>query len=429
MANRLVGLLIVPINLTGFNRKTSAGKSKYETVKRHTLFNGLQAANYDELHKLLDKSLTIKTRLIPNDEGIEPIHLGWSNGVLQEVDEFRTPGYVLARRIAGNLPSQLFKLLGMSEFEYFGQGYSDEISGIRWHESFFTSENGEPAHQGDTRDLEAQKKISPFTLHAAEILTILDPDSYSYLILHLSCTDNPTNLNEFRNLNRLHNKPLKTVLDAFFEVRDDSRSDPQSGVQGLIPKRIRTGVLITFAETNEPSEDVDEGHLAIGLTRNNRNLARFRARYSFLGLLVSIQRDQLQKLVVRWPSLDKGTLQQLIDARLLLGSYLNQWWWPQVMASEKSQRHYELLQQSFGLISQIDALRLEVTDLWDVMNAKNAEAQLKSTKLLNRIALGIAVFGLAPLWINVFESPELGLTALGVSGILLVVILLATKKH
>lgn len=80
------------MNLTGFNVKTAAGKSKYETFKLHTLFTGLHASNYDELHELLGKSLTIKTRLFPNDDGLEPIHLGWSNGVLQEVDEFRTPG-------------------------------------------------------------------------------------------------------------------------------------------------------------------------------------------------------------------------------------------------------------------------------------------------------------------------------------------------
>jgi hypothetical protein len=342
---------------------------------------------------------------------------------LQHIDEFDTPGHVLAQKIAGSVPRQLLSLLGFSEIDAYGKGSSAEEKGFRWHVDFRVPDFA-PWHAAVQ---ETQEKIKPIVLDAAEILTLSTSETYSYMILHLSCSNNVTNLNKLKDLNQLHNKPLKHILDNFFGVSQSRHTDPYVGVQGFVPRECRTGVLTTFTEDQIQDDVVDSGHLAIALAPHQKNLARFTARYSFIALLVCIQRDQLKKLVGLWPKIAKETLDQLIDARLALSAYTNQWWWPQVMLNGQTQIHYEMLQNSFGLQVQVEGLRAEIDDSWDVMLARISEERLKNSKRLNQIALGVATLGLAPLWVNIFESPKYGLSALAISGVVFGVVMFLTK--
>ena len=367
-----------------------------------------------QYRKLLDQLITIK-QLWNN--------ITWSRGSLQHLDEFDTPGYVLAQKIAGSIPRQLISLLDFSEFAVFGKGFSSEVRSFKWHIDFRVPDFA-PWHVSVQ---EYQDKVKPIVLDAAEILTLSTSETYSYMILHLSCSNNMTNLNKLKDLNQLHNKPLKHLLDNFFGVSQSRHTDPYVGVQGFIPRECRTGVLTTFTEDQIQDDVVDSGHLAIALAPHQKNLARFTARYSFIALLVCVQRDQLKKLVGLWPKIAKETLDQLIDARLALSAYTNQWWWPQVMLNGQTQSHYEMLQKSFGLQVQVEGLRAEIDDSWDVMLARISEERLKNSKRLNQIALGVATLGLAPLWVNIFESPKYGLSALAISGVVFGVVMFLTK--
>jgi hypothetical protein len=351
----------------------------------------------------------------------------WQRGLLHSLDEAGTPGHILAQKIAGSVPRQTIGILGFPEFDVFGVGFSKLEKGFRWHVAFREWKLDHFKHI-DSELAEKQAKIKPIVLEAVEILTLSNSETYSYMILHLSCSNNPTNLSKLRDLNQLHNKALKLLLDEFFEVKESRGSDPFAGVQGLIPKQCRTGALATLIEDEIEDDVIDSGHLSISAVPHQKNLARFKARYSFIGLLVSVQRDQLQKLVTHWPKVEKETLDQLIQARLALSSYSNQWWWPQIMLNGQTQGHYELLQNSFGLKPQLDGLRAEIDDSWDVMIARSSEERLKSARVLNKIALAVATLGLAPLWINIFESPLYGFLALAVSGLISVLLLFKTKS-
>jgi hypothetical protein len=365
-----------------------------------------------QYRKILEHLITIK---IPVTE------VFWSRGSLQHLDEFDTPGYVLAQKIAGSVPRQLISLLGFSDFDVFGKGFSTEVRSFNCHVDF---RKHSPWHVSVQ---EYQERVKPIVLNAAEILTLSTSETYSYMILHLSCSNNMTNLNKLKDLNQLHNKPLKHLLDNFFGVSQSRHTDPYVGVQGFIPKDCRTGVLTTCTEDQIQDDAVDSGHLAIALAQHQKNLARFTARYSFIALLVCVQRDQLKKLVGLWPKIAKETLDQLIDARLALSAYTNQWWWPQVMLNGQTQSHYEMLQNSFGLQVQVEGLRAEIDDSWDVMLARISGERLKNSKRLTQIALGVATLGLAPLWVNIFESPKYGLSALAISGVVFGVIMFLTK--
>ena len=367
-----------------------------------------------QYRKILEQLITIKSAVST---------ISWQRGLLQDLDEFDTPGYVLAQKIAGSVPKQLISLLGFSEIDAYGKGSSAEEKGFRYHVDFRVPEFA-PWH---ARVQEIQEKIKPIVLDAAEILTLSTSETYSYMVLHLSCSNNVTNLSKLKDLNQLHNKPLKGILETFFVVSQSRHTDPYAGVQGFIPKECRTGVLTTFIEDQLLDDVVDSGHLSITLAPHQKNLARFRARYAFVALLVSVQRDQLRKLTGLWPKIAKETLDQLIDARLALSGYTNQWWWPQVMLNGQTQSHYEMLQNSFGLQVQVEGLRAEIDDSWDAMLARISEERLRNSKRLNQIALGVATLGLAPLWVNIFESPQYGLSALAISGVILGVVLFLTK--
>ena len=97
------------------------------------------------------------------------------------------------------------------------------------------------------------------------------------------------------------------------------------------------------------------------------------------------------------------------------------------MLNGQTQSHYEMLQNSFGLQVQVEGLRAEIDDSWDAMLARISEERLRNSKRLNQIALGVATLGLAPLWVNIFESPQYGLSALAISGVILGVVLFLTK--
>lgn len=388
-------------------------------IELSDVFQGCELGILDPEYEIAGQYQKILKRLIT----IKPTDLSWGRGLLQHLDEFDTPGHVLAQKISGSIPSPLISLFGFSDLDVFGKGFSDEERSFRWHVDFKAHGSG-PWHVSVQ---ENQEKIKPIVLDAAEILTLSTSETYSYMILHLSCSNNMTNLNKLKDLNQLHNKPLKHILDNFFVVSQSRHTDPYAGVQGFIPKDCRTGVLATFIEDQLQEDEIDSGHLSIVLTPHQKNLARFTARYSFIALLVSIQRDQLKKLVGLWPKIAKETLNQLVDARLALSAYTNQWWWPQVMLNGQTQSHYEMLQNSFGLQVQVEGLRAEIDDSWDVMLARISEERLKNSKRLNQIALGVATLGLAPLWVNIFESPKYGLSALAVSGLILAVVLFLTK--
>lgn len=385
------------------------------------VFKGRESGFLDPEYEISGQCRKILEQLIASK--VTASAIAWQRGLLQDLDEFETPGYVLAQKIAGSVPKQLLSLLGFSEIDAYGKGSSAEEKGFRWHVDFRVPDFV-PWHAAVQ---ETQEKIKPIVLDAAEILTLSTSETYSYMVLHLSCSNNVTNLNKLRDLNQLHNKPLKSILDTFFVVSQSRHTDPYAGVQGLIPKECRTGVLTSFVEEQFLDDVVDSGHLSIILAPHQKNLARFRARYSFVALLVSIQRDQLKKLVGLWPKIAKETLDQLIDARLALSAYTNQWWWPQVMLNGQTQSHYEMLQNSFGLQVQVEGIRAEIDDSWDVMLARISDERLKNSKRLNQIALGVATLGLAPLWVNIFESPKYGLSALAISGVVLGVVMFLTK--
>lgn len=248
-----------------------------------------------------------------------------------------------------------------------------------------------------------------FKKPVATALELYIPDSqdvFCYLIIHIECEAKKTNLDFLDSLNSLHNQPLKKFLNELIELGVGSKADPFLGIQGLIPTDIRRGILIIQREDEEESYEVKDGVFEITVAVNRKNVARFKTKYSFLGLLVSIQKDQIGGIRSNWPSFSVENLEDLTKARIKLGQFINHWWWARVFADDKMANHYSALQDAFGLQSQIDSYRSEISDLWNLSAALDSRKSFENSSRLNRIVLIAAIVGIIPGWVAIFFEQE-----------------------
>ena len=237
---------------------------------------------------------------------------------------------------------------------------------------------------------------------ALEVFIPDDPDLLSYLIIHIESDTSKTSFETLNLLKNLHNTPLKKFLDELVELGPDSKADPFLGIQGLIPKEIRSGVLIMQREANEDFFEISDGVLEISVTPDRKNKARFKTKYSFLGMLVSIQRDRIGEIRTNWPVFNVGDSDSLIQARIKLGTFINHWWWPRIFADDKLSGHYAALQDTFGLQAQLDSYRSEINDLSSLSAVLDAKKNTANSSRLNLIVLTAAIIGVIPGWVAIF---------------------------
>jgi hypothetical protein len=239
---------------------------------------------------------------------------------------------------------------------------------------------------------------------AMEIFFPEESDLLSYLIIHIESDTSKTSFEALNLLKNLHNTPLKKFLDELVELGPGSKADPFLGIQGLIPKDIRNGVLITQREAKDDSFEINDGVLEISVTPDRKNKARFKTKYSFLGMLVSIQRDRIGEIRNNWPVFNIEESDNLVQARIKLGTFINQWWWPRIFADDKLSNHYAALQDAFGLQAQLDSYRSEINDLSSLSAVLDAKKNTANSSRLNLIVLIAAIIGIIPGWVAIFFS-------------------------
>jgi hypothetical protein len=239
---------------------------------------------------------------------------------------------------------------------------------------------------------------------ALELYIPDNPDLFCYLIIHIECEAKKADLDFLDSLNSLHNTPLKNFLDKLIELGVDSKADPFLGIQGLIPRDIRRGILIIQREAENESFEINDGVLEITVKVDRKNKARFKTKYSFLGLLVSIQKDQIGCIRSNWPSFSVENLEELTTARIKLGEFINHWWWARVFADDNLRVHYSALQDAFGLQSQVESYRSEINDLWNLSAALDSKKSYLNSSRLNTIVLVAAIIGVIPGWVSILFS-------------------------
>jgi hypothetical protein len=237
---------------------------------------------------------------------------------------------------------------------------------------------------------------------ALEVFIPDDPDLLSYLTIHFESDTSKTSLETLNLLKNLHNTQLKKFLDELVELGPESKADPFLGVQGLIPRDIRSGVLIMQRDSKDDSFEISDGVLEISVTPDRKNKARFKTKYSFLGMLVSIQRDRIGEIRTNWPVFNIEDSDNLIQARIKLGTFINHWWWPRIFADDKLSSHYAALQEAFGLQAQLDSYRSEINDLSSLSAALDARKNTANSSRLNLIVLSAAIIGVIPGWVAIF---------------------------
>jgi hypothetical protein len=119
-------------------------------------------------------------------------------------------------------------------------------------------------------------------------------------------------------------------------------------------------------------------------------------------MLVSIQRDRIGEIRTNWPVFNIEESDNLIQARIKLGTFINQWWWPRIFADDKLSTHYTALQDAFGLQAQLDSYRSEINDLSSLSAALDARKTTSNSSRLNLIVLIAAIFGVIPGWVAIF---------------------------
>jgi hypothetical protein len=306
----------------------------------------------------------------------------WSIGSLEVLDHDATPAKPFITKMFAEMPPKLTEIVRLDRWWIRTEKYMSLIA--------------------DNDYSSIGLVIKEPVAAAMEIFIPVESDLLSYLIIHIESDTSKTSLEALNLLKNLHNTPIKKFLDDLVELGPGSKADPFLGIQGLIPKDIRSGVLITQREANDDSFEINDGVLEISVIPDRKNKARFKTKYSFLGMLVSIQRDRIGEIRTNWPVFNIKESDNLIQARIKLGKFINQWWWPRIFADDKLSTHYAALQDAFGLQAQLDSYRSEINDLSSLSAALDVRKNTANSSRLNLIVLIAAIFGVIPGWVAIF---------------------------
>jgi hypothetical protein len=306
----------------------------------------------------------------------------WSIGSLEVLDHDATPAKPFITKMFAEMPPKLTEIVRLDRWWIRTEKYMSLIA--------------------DNDYSSIGLVIKEPVAAAMEIFIPVESDLLSYLIIHIESDTSKTSLEALNLLKNLHNTPIKKFLDDLVELGPGSKADPFLGIQGLIPKDIRSGVLITQREANDDSFEINDGVLEISVIPDRKNKARFKTKYSFLGMLVSIQRDRIGEIRTNWPVFNIKESDNLIQARIKLSTFINQWWWPRIFADDKLSTHYAALQDAFGLQAQLDSYRSEINDLSSLSAALDTRKNTSNSSRLNLIVLIAAIIGVIPGWVAIF---------------------------
>jgi hypothetical protein len=361
ISESLLSILVIPFRLPNSLKFEYSGEIEVDDPK---------------IARLMEKNSYLDNNFLVSE------YNSWTVGSLDSLDSDGTPAQPFIQKMFAEMPRKLTEIVRSDRWWIKTDKYMALIRGNDY----------------SSIGLVIKEPIAA----AMEIFIPDESDLLSYLIIHIESDTSKTSLETINLLKNLHNTPLKKFLDELVELGPGSKADPFLGIQGLIPKDIRSGVLITQREAKDDSFEINDGVLEISVTPDRKNKARFKTKYSFLGMLVSIQRDRIGEIRTNWPVFNIEESDNLIQARIKLGTFINQWWWPRIFADDKLSTHYTALQDAFGLQAQLDSYRSEINDLSSLSAALDARKTTSNSSRLNLIVLIAAIFGVIPGWVAIF---------------------------
>ena len=261
-------------------------------------------------------------------------------------------------------------------------------------------------------------------------------EDLALLALHLHANDGPTNMENILKLTRIHNKPIRVVLNSLLRTNFESDiavEESHSSLPNIYDKNIEAGgksiyelspstpwvilpeiermncIIYRSAENFECS--FSAGNIEIADDMSDQNLARFRSKMVFLGVLTNLLKSQTDIFEQKWPVLLEKTDSEVIEIRSWLEGFCNVWWRKNISYDDYMQISYQKWVDSLRIESAIESFRTDLREFWAIRTMQNSvEAaeqsakDLKELSQLNELAKLFAIFGIIPAWLGLFMS-------------------------
>jgi hypothetical protein len=353
----------------------------------------------------------------------------WEDGPLDQLTVSRIPGTPFNRSIYVDLPPRLRGLLG---FQAISQ---DDVQSMGNKE--VTRKNLNLLEQKISLGIDGlycdAVELFKFPLQFAPNV---DGDDLALIALHLVANDAPTNLENILALTRIQNKPIRVVLNSLFRtnfesdiaVEESSSTLPniydinvQAGGKSIYELKPSTPWVITpeiermncviYRSGEHFDSSVTEGNMHIVDDMSDQNLARFRTKMVFLGVLIALLKTQSDLFQQKWPVLLEKTDVEVIEIRSWLEEFCNAWWWKNISYDEYLQSPYQDWVEALRIERVLESCRSDLREFWAIRTMQNSvEAAEKSArdlvelKGLNDLAKLFAIFGIIPAWLGLFMS-------------------------
>jgi hypothetical protein len=353
----------------------------------------------------------------------------WDDGPLDQLTISGIPGTPFNRSIYADLPTQLRGLLGFQGISQDDLQFMGNQVVTRKHLNFL--ENQMPLGiDGLYCDaVELFRLPLRFSVEAGS-------DDLGVIALHLVANDAPTNLENILKLTRIQNKPIRVVLNSLFRtnfesdiaVEESSSSLPnvydknvQAGGKSLyelspstpwiiIPEMERINCVIYRVGENFDLS-ISGGNIHIVDDMSDQNLARFRSKMVFLGVLTALLKGQADTFQQKWPVLLDKTDSEVIEIRSWLEGFCNAWWWENISYDDYLQLSYQKWVGALRIESVLESCRADLREYWairtmqkSVESAERSAKDLEELTRLNELAKLFAIFGIIPAWLGLFMS-------------------------
>lgn len=353
----------------------------------------------------------------------------WADGPLDILTQNRIPGVPFNRSIYIDLPPQLRSFLGYQAISYDDLRTMGKQIITRKHLNLVDN----PLHSG----------IDGLYCDAVELFNFPlkfdyrnNEDDLGLLALHIIASDAPTNVDHIESLARIHNKPIRLILNTLFRTNfegDIALDEKSSGLPNIYDQNLESGGksqyelsvnnpwiivpeiermnLIIYSSGHESKVSFAGGNFLITDDMSDQNLARFRSKMTFLGALISILKTQSDIFQQKWPVLLEKTDTEVIEIRSWLEAFINAWWWKNISYDEYLQNSYQKWVEALRIDSVFESCRSDLREFWAIRTMlKSVEAAEKSTQdleelsRLNDLAKLFAIFGIIPAWLGLFLS-------------------------
>ena len=235
--------------------------------------------------------------------------------------------------------------------------------------------------------------LSQIYVSAFEFWRNTNSSDPSFLIVHLECNNVPTSKQSLESLANLNSVYLSRFLDNFFEYIDD----PSKEVSSLVLRISRKAMLILNFGHKNNEITAENGSLIIRSEDIDTLEPRLKSRFVFLSMVVGIQRYSVDFFKSEWPVLDDLRKKEALKLRSEINKFSNKWVWPRLSTDDSFNAAYKKWQDGFSISEYVKNFKDEIDDYLELKI-------LQGSDRIESILLSVAVFGIIPTWLGLFEQ-------------------------